>query len=607
MDKNKILTDFANFWEQRFLSKEEGGYENEPCTHNRMREIEQKYKLRVRDNIQPVYDLIRSELLNKDIDLNLCKVSQHVPVLSKRFRLEDFFSLEIRIPNLTFFRVKLMMGHYSLGLLGGLSICGPWIGRYDSKRTGSAVEQDADKIKSHFESNYGFSKNGWYEISRETKMNYQHSWNRITLPRFDFRSEELPEKFDQIIDCLYELIKLLQDKQPEIQSWIDDEHGLKSIIVKERYPRASFYQSESQSYIESDEEDSEIEEIHTIENIILYGPPGTGKTHKVQNEYIKKSKNSSFITFHQSYSYEDFVEGIKPELDDETNDNKSISYKVAEGIFKQCCNKALELLREDPSKPSMIDSCKLEDLFKEKSEQEIKELDIFKFPIPKDKMFYLCIDEINRGNVSAIFGELITLIEPSKRLGQSDQVVVKLPYSKKKFGVPPNLQIIGTMNTADRSVEALDTALRRRFTFEEMMPNCSLLDENISGLKLKSDELLKTINSRIEVLLDRDHTIGHSYFMKVKTANDLISVFSNQIIPLLQEYFYNDYEKIAMVLGHGFVEKVEHPKSLFSGDFDNQYDLKTEQWHIVKINETNLGEALKKLGCIKDNTPSEST
>jgi 5-methylcytosine-specific restriction protein B len=172
------------------------------------------------------------------------------------------------------------------------------------------------------------------------------------------------------------------------------------------------------------------------------------------------------------------------------------------------------------------------------------------------KNYVLIIDEINRGNVSAIFGELITLLEPDKRLGASEEILLELPYSKKEsFGVPPNLYIIGTMNTADRSVEALDTALRRRFVFEEVMPKPELLEKiTYNGFNLK--KVLKTMNERIEALLDRNHTIGHSYFIKLKSGDTLglLSVFKNSIIPLLQEYFYNDYEKIALVLGPGFVE-----------------------------------------------------
>ena len=179
----------------------------------------------------------------------------------------------------------------------------------------------------------------------------------------------------------------------------------------------------------------------------------------------------------------------------------------------------------------------------------------------KKQNFVLIIDEINRGNVSQIFGELITLVEEDKRLGTDEALEVTLPYSKEKFGVPPNLFIIGTMNTADRSVEAIDTALRRRFSFEEMPPKPELVA--IEG-KLKSQNgfldnidlplLLNTLNKRIEKLLDKDHQIGHSYFMSVLSFKDLKSTFQNKIIPLLQEYFFGDYGKIGLVLGKDFFE-----------------------------------------------------
>jgi 5-methylcytosine-specific restriction protein B len=162
----------------------------------------------------------------------------------------------------------------------------------------------------------------------------------------------------------------------------------------------------------------------------------------------------------------------------------------------------------------------------------------------------LIIDEINRGNVSRIFGELITLIEPSKRQGNDEALEVVLPYSKERFGVPKNVYLIGTMNTADRSLAGLDIALRRRFTFKEILPDYSLFDGvDVDGVLI--GELLRTMNDRIEALLDRDHCIGHAYFLPLKkerTVSHLASIFRKNIVPLLQEYFFEDWERIRWIL-----------------------------------------------------------
>ncbi|HED9473675.1 TPA: AAA family ATPase, partial [Campylobacter coli] len=447
-------------------------------------------------------------------------------------------------------------------------------------------------------------------------------------------------------------------------------------------------------------------------NQILYGPPGTGKTyHTIDkaleilgenlesrdekkakfDEYVRKGQ-IVFTTFHQSYGYEEFVEGIKPIIDNDEN-SQEVKYDVKDGIFKELCDKSLKNYILSMQNENEIDLDKLifefanyinQDFLNKGNEfplenkvsikkillnfkdeyrsfslggsikspqsltidiikrdylnfknkkilsfkdikpkydsqsdyhgnaiyyfmfynklKEFENIQNEKFKIKKEilKSYIIIIDEINRGNVSKIFGELITLIEPSKRIGEKEELKVTLPYSGEKFGVPKNVYIIGTMNTADRSITSLDTALRRRFEFVEMMPDPDLLknvfickdvenpnkDEDYLGDDAKTEgfaeilqNILISINKRIEFLLDREKTIGHAFFMSeavkfnkdnwckpdeyeedwyVLSISKLKSIFQNKIIPLLQEYFYNDYALISAVLNdNGMIEKCE--------------------------------------------------
>jgi len=463
-------------------------------------------------------------------------------------------------------------------------------------------------------------------------------------------------------------------------------------------------------------------------NTILYGPPGTGKTYQTVNYAVaiiegktlrevqaenhekvleryrqyRKDGHIEFTTFHQSFGYEDFIEGIRPVFpEDEEEKSSDISYEISNGIFKKFCITAqppavdprqnpygfsesptiwkvslastgdnavrtycmehgcirigwdeygeditdetdyqaggkavlntflsrmqlgdivlscytahsidaIGVVTGEPEWCPKFDHYKrlrkvkwlvkgknigIEDFRLEKSltlstvyrlnttvENVIEVLGKNGFsraaPARGTKEPYVfIIDEINRGNISKIFGELITLIEPSKRLGQSEELQAKLPYSHKPFGIPDNVYLLGTMNTADRSIALLDTALRRRFSFVEMMPDSGVLDGiEVEGISISA--LLKTLNRRIEVLFDREHTLGHAYFTPLRQSpsiQTLGGIFRDRVIPLLQEYFYDDYEKIRLVLGeekrpeaHRFFEMDDaDPQELFGAE-----------------------------------------
>ena len=500
-------------------------------------------------------------------------------------------------------------------------------------------------------------------------------------------------------------------------------------------------------------------------NVIFYGPPGTGKTYttakraveicktesekeltdysEIMEKYneLKKKNRIELITFHQSYGYEEFIEGIKPVVsdeDDESEDEKEnnkesktnikiendIKYDVVDGIFKKFCDNARKAIIEtnndndndipleaivwkvtvrgqvreecfnnnhvridwnfddagavgfveevkkgdiiittDGSRTRIngiavvtddkgytldkeerdtttrnvkwlaknidenikninkekmlhrrtvarVPNMKVEDIIKLAKEKNQEELSKIVIKENKDPYVFI-IDEINRGNISKIFGELITLIETTKRAGKEECISTKLPYSKEEFTVPDNVYIIGTMNTADRSIALIDTALRRRFKFEEMLPDYHLLEDIFvedKGTKVNIGAMLKVINERIKYLYDREHTIGHAVFLELKENNNidkLENIFKKSVIPLLQEYFYEDYEKIRIVLGDNakdedeqFISAVSIPEDVFE---DNIVDIDIpEKKYTINYNNFKNIMAYKNISQKKD-------
>jgi 5-methylcytosine-specific restriction protein B len=434
-------------------------------------------------------------------------------------------------------------------------------------------------------------------------------------------------------------------------------------------------------------------------NQILYGPPGTGKTYhtatravgilegltdeQTKAHYTRSQVRArfdeyhkagwiSFVTFHQAFSYEDFVEGIKPEVVEET---EGLRYAIEPGVFRTLADKALAVWQQAqqpaadiPLPFEVVYEAYLADLQQridagegQAMLQTVENYDVFATSIdsknavriahanavkatpiaekwtrlvysqfasasdivPMNKTmrkiggpnaslqwavfndlkkfeaahkaelqaaaaaeetasvnpahtprYVLIIDEINRGNVANIFGELITLLEDDKRAGRSEALTVKLPYSKEDFTVPDNLYLLGTMNTADRSVEALDTALRRRFSFTEMLPDAQVIRDHVGeGGKVEGvdvAQILEVLNSRLEQLLDRDHCLGHALLLRVTDLDGLRAAFQRNVLPLLQEYFFGDWGKIGLVLGERFITTADktatrYPLAKFSG------------------------------------------
>ena len=366
------------------------------------------------------------------------------------------------------------------------------------------------------------------------------------------------------------------------------EQRIRSVIEKINWVLNEYFSGE-----DTDEDEvwgevfDRLKDLLRVKNqVILYGPPGTGKTW-LAREFVRREVGSfegdgawrvGFVVFHPSYSYEEFVEGVKARVE-----NGNIVYYVGEGIFKELCRKAYNAL---------IDAEELKEFGLRKWEEhgesgvggglpeltnEAKEAVKAIVDGGNCPSFYLVIDEINRGDVSKIFGELISLLEEDKRLFAENELVVTLPYSKERFGVPPNLYIIGTMNTADRSIALIDVALRRRFGFMELMPDYKLLMKELNikdadtpdsildwskddlehDLKKLAVRVLYVLNQKIQLIYDRDHQIGHSYFLRMKDGDEenvLMEIWYNEVLPLLNEYFYNDWEKLKFLLGD-FVEE----------------------------------------------------
>lgn len=490
---------------------------------------------------------------------------------------------------------------------------------------------------------------------------------------------------------------------------------------------------ESMDLSEIDIEKKQNMNIAFPKNMILYGPPGTGKTYNTvkyavaicegkplaeydQMDYVdilrkyenyKAEGRIAFTTFHQSYGYEEFIEGIKPVIisDDAKNETKDIQYDVMSGVFKAFCKNAsmkwvsfdkveypdVEIdekiwkvtIREDalqdcydnnrvridwamdtegaygfvnnmeagniiittdgsrrcingiakvvsdeayeldaPSDKTTRDVIWLAkginvDIVGINADKMLHRMTVAKVPqmkfeqlIPIIKQanpgmvekededqepYVFIIDEINRGNISKIFGELITLIEETKRAGAEEAMETTLPYSGDTFSVPNNVYILGTMNTADRSIALMDTALRRRFDFEEMMPDSKVLSGvtiEDNGETLDVASLLDVINKRIEFLYDREHTIGHAFFTKLidtPSFDVLTDIFRSKVIPLLQEYFYEDYAKIQLVLGDNdksdpkfkfILDEPVKAKSIFKGNPENIVDLPEKKYVI---------------------------
>jgi len=558
-------------------------------------------------------------------------------------------------------------------------------------------------------------------IKKDSKIYYQADLLNGTCRRFDNNTIELEKikKLKVVRDIIgpYEKSNASKIIKDSIEA------------AKELVPFYEYILSERELRLSKNVEE-EMKGIKPELNTILYGPPGTGKTYntviyavaicenkniedvqseeyeKVLHRYneLKKEGRIAFTTFHQSFGYEEFIEGISPIIFEDNSDDCSgnIEYKIKSGIFKSFCEETEKItIKNDKfsiNKDATIwkvtvgskvqndcfvnnyirigfgindkgakefvnqinegdiiittdgnrknirgiaiatsdEAYKLENTESDSTTRDVMWLvrdinddvtilngnkwlqrktvsrlpnmnikDLMEFAIKKNVelkethieknngSYVFIIDEINRGNISKIFGELITLIEDTKRKGMTEEMSTILPYSGSLFSVPSNVYILGTMNTADRSIALMDTALRRRFQFVEMMPDTNIL-KNITVEGVEIAPILEKINERITFLYDREHTIGHAFFIKLIDSpeiNTLGSIFEKSIIPLLQEYFYEDYQKIQLVLGDNgksdpstrfILDEVIKVKSVFKGEATDVIDLPEKKYTINK-------------------------
>ena len=373
-------------------------------------------------------------------------------------------------------------------------LCTEYVDRFTERGTPKSREQFADELVADM---------AWWEVS--------------TLVLLDLKTAKVSDMLTHPL--MQARIKRSATKNLRSALWAHLQSHTKKecedVAYANRYEPLIFWKSkESVWSIDASLAASEVPELmEALQRWKTYTPTAGDVTRRYE-----------FTTFHQSYSYEEFVEGIKPVL--ETEGGGDLRYEIKPGVLRQIAKRA----ETDP-----------------------------------EHEYAIFIDEINRGNIASIFGELITLLEDDKRLGGEFQIKARLPYSRDEFGVPSNLYVIGTMNTADRSVEALDAALRRRFWFIPCLPDVALLpDGPVAGLEVDLRRMLAVINARLERVLDRDHCIGHSYFLGVSTATDpldaLRRAFANKVLPLLEEYFYGDPGKIGLVLGSAFIKKRSTPE-----------------------------------------------